>query len=146
MSRTNKPIFDYDQTSTLMDEYGVDIILANTRPNVGYLADYYYYEGLPNFMMEDGLSFYEAFAGVPRDQAKEAFIVGCTGEDGYLSWVDPWISGLKVMGTTICRDGGQATDRPNDQSNRSSCASYSGKGTGRGSDWFRDAWNQADLL
>ena len=90
--------FNYDKASQMMADQGMDIILANTKPNVGYLADYYYNEGLPNFMMEDGKSFYEAFVGLPRDMKLDAFIVGCTGEEGYMDIVDPWIKDRKFWG------------------------------------------------
>ena len=92
------PLFDTLEASRLMAEAGIDVILANSKPNVGYLADYYYYEGLPDFMMEDGQSFYEAFVGIPKDESALPFMVGCTGEEGYLNWIDPWIQDRKIWG------------------------------------------------
>jgi Xaa-Pro dipeptidase len=107
MSEQGSKIFNYARGSELMAEQGMDMILANTKRNIGYIADYYYYEGLPEFMMEDGQSFYEAFVGVPRDPGKGAFIVGCTGEDGYLAEVDPWIKDRRLWGPQFVVTGGK---------------------------------------
>ncbi len=91
-------IFDLDRASQLMDDAGIDIILPNTEANIRYVADYYYAEGAPDFMMEDGESYYDAYVGVPRDSNKTAFFVGCTGEEGYLAWKDPWVSDRRFWG------------------------------------------------
>ncbi len=91
-------IFDFDRASQLMTDAGIDIILPNTEPNIRYVADYYYAEGAPDFMMEDGESYYDAYVGVPRDDSKTAFFVGCTGEEGYISWKDPWVSDRRFWG------------------------------------------------
>jgi Xaa-Pro aminopeptidase len=106
-NESTKPIFDYAVATQLMTEAGIDVILANSKPNVGYLADYYYYEGLPDFMMEDGLSFYEAFAGIAADHNIEPFLVACTGEKGYLEWCDPWIKDRRYWGPEFVVTGGR---------------------------------------
>ena len=106
MGQRNPP-FDYDKATSLMEKSGIDIILANTKRNVGYLADYYYNEGLPEFMMEDGQSLYEAFAGVPKVMSKGPFFVGCTGEDGYLKEMDPWIEDRRLWGPMFVVTGGE---------------------------------------
>jgi hypothetical protein len=42
------------------------VLLATSKPNVSYITDYYYAEGAPDFMMEDGELCYDAYVGIPR--------------------------------------------------------------------------------
>jgi Xaa-Pro dipeptidase len=107
MSEQENNIFNYKRASELMADQGIDVILVNTKRNIGYIADYYYNEGLPEFMMEDGQSFYEAFVGVPQDPNRCAFFIGCTGEDGYLEFMNPWIKDRRLWGPQFNVTGGK---------------------------------------
>jgi Xaa-Pro aminopeptidase len=93
------PPFDYARASSLMDERGVEALLACSRANVGYLADYVYStaQGLP-FLLEDGRDWSLSFAGIPRDAARGAFITPVTGEEGIIAHADPWITDRRFWG------------------------------------------------
>ena len=105
-------IFDRGQASRLMAERGIDVLLAHTKANVSYIADYYYDEGWPDFLLEDGESYYAVFVGVPQERAKEGFIVGCFGEQGCLAWRDPWIRDRRFWGARFQSDGARPARPP----------------------------------
>lgn len=92
------PLFDYERASRAMASHGIDVILASTRTNVSYLADYYchHISRLP-FYLEDG-GHYDILAGVPRDPEKGAFLTPCTGEEGELDPGQCWINDLRCCG------------------------------------------------
>ncbi len=82
-----------------MDERGVDLLLACSRANVGYLADYTYYvaQGLP-YVLEDGLQWSITFVGLPRDPATSPFITPVSSEHGSITRADPWIEDRRFWG------------------------------------------------
>src|SRR5438093_2147876 len=86
------PPFDRARASALMEEQGVDLIVACSRANVGYLADYTYYvaQGLP-YVLEDGRQWSITFVGVPRDPGVRPFITPVSSEHGSITHADPWI-------------------------------------------------------
>jgi Xaa-Pro aminopeptidase len=111
----SRRIFDTARASKLMAEAGMDVLLATSMQNVNYITDYYYAEGAPDFMMEDGLNFYDAYVGVPREDPEQAFITGCTGEEGYLAWKDPWVKDRRFWGAFFpVVDGGSVTKLKHD--------------------------------
>jgi Xaa-Pro dipeptidase len=82
-----------------MDEQGIDLILACSRANVGYLSGHVYHtaQGLP-FLLEDGCEWSVTFVGVPRDPSLGAFMTPVTGEEGLIRYVDPWIEDRRFWG------------------------------------------------
>jgi Xaa-Pro aminopeptidase len=95
------PLFDYDRASHLMGAHGVDVLIACTRTNVSYLADYYaHYIAKQPFYLEDGAP-YEILAGIPREQEKGAFLSPCTAEEGELSTGECWIKDIKYYGPSL---------------------------------------------
>jgi Xaa-Pro dipeptidase len=96
---TGKPPFDYDRASSLMQDERVDLLLACSRANVGYLADYTYYvaQGLP-YVLEDGREWSITFVGIPCDPGIAAFITPVSSEHGSITHVDPWIADRRFWG------------------------------------------------
>ena len=82
-----------------MDELRVDLILACSRANVGYLADYTYYvaQGLP-YVLEDGRQWSITFVGVARDPKIPAFVTPVSSEHGSITHADPWIGDRRFWG------------------------------------------------
>src|SRR5690554_4427992 len=74
-------LIDTNRASAIMKRHGLDIIIAHTRTHRGYIADYWHY--LP--ILEDTqvvwcsppipLPTYVAFAGLPADKRKGAFLL-----------------------------------------------------------------------
>jgi Xaa-Pro aminopeptidase len=95
------PLFDYGRATQLMDAANVDILLACSPANVGYLADYTYYvnQGLP-YVLEDGKEWSITFVGVPRDPSRAAFITPVSSEHGSIEYFDPWIADRRLWGPT----------------------------------------------
>jgi Xaa-Pro dipeptidase len=91
-------LFDQAKASRLMAESGIDAIIAHTRANASYITDYYSDLGWPDFLLEDGKSYYATFVGVPRDSAQAPFMIGCSAEQGDVAWEDPWIKDRRFWG------------------------------------------------
>lgn len=82
-----------------MRHEGLNLLLAHTPHNVGYLTDYDAYNmARPSFLLEDGEAYYIMFVGIPRDEAKAAFMTPVTAEEGYVSYHDPWIRDRRFWG------------------------------------------------
>ncbi len=93
------PPFDRSRAAALMEERGVDLLLACSRANVGYLADYTYYvaQGLP-YVLEDGRQWSITFVGLPRDLERPPFITPVSSEHGSIAHADPWIDDRRFWG------------------------------------------------
>jgi Xaa-Pro aminopeptidase len=114
---TRTPPFDYALASAVMDERGVDVVLACSRANVGYLSGHVYHtaQGLP-FLLEDGREWSLTFVGVPRDRDLQPFMTPVTGEEGLIQHVDPWIADRRFWGPPWAYVGqsSASTKAPND--------------------------------
>ena len=82
--------FDSAKLRQLMEEAGVDLVLASSRHNVRYLTGGYVYHFHERFQRM-GRSQYLAFVGIPRDRMEDAFYVGAGGEEGELGVTPVWI-------------------------------------------------------
>jgi Xaa-Pro aminopeptidase len=82
--------FDSAKLRQLMEEAGVDLVLASSRHNVRYLIGGYVYHFHERFQRM-GRSQYLAFVGIPRTRIEDAFYVGATGEEGELGVTPLWI-------------------------------------------------------
>jgi Xaa-Pro aminopeptidase len=82
-----------------MDQQGIDIVLACSRANVGYLSGHVYHtaQGLP-FLLEDGREWSLTIVGLPRDPVLGAFITPVTGEEALIRYVNPWIEDRRFWG------------------------------------------------
>ncbi|HPK04194.1 MAG TPA: M24 family metallopeptidase [Candidatus Sumerlaeota bacterium] len=81
MTVKRSPVCDYDRLRAAMDRAGLDLILASSRRNVGWLTDHqtehWTWQHAILHMMEkeyDGQD-YLVFAGFPRDPAKRSYLV-----------------------------------------------------------------------
>lgn len=83
--------FDVEKLRALLEQGGVDVLLASTRPNVLYLTGGYYYHFHARFS-RIGASQYLPFVGVPRREVQDAFFVGSAMERGQMDVEGLWIT------------------------------------------------------
>jgi Xaa-Pro aminopeptidase len=82
--------FDSAKLAHLMDEAGMDLLLASTRHNVRYLTGGYVYH-FHERGQRMGSSQYLAFVGVPRGRVADTFYIGASGEKMGLDVLPLWI-------------------------------------------------------
>ena len=89
MSSEHKPLFDADRLFALMEEAGVELLLASTRHNVRYLSGGYYY---PLYMWDAHArrTQYLSFLAIPRGGLGDSFFVGRPGEGEVMREADAW--------------------------------------------------------
>ncbi len=92
-----KPPYDGEKLDRLMEEAGVDLVLASTRENVRYLCGGYYFHFHERFTAM-GRGRYMALAGVPRGDAERAFLIGGSGEVGQAQDQSLWVPELIPSG------------------------------------------------
>ena len=93
--------FDAKKLNGLMEEAGIDLILACTRHNVRYVTGGYYYHFHAN-ATRMGQTQYLPFVGVPRGRVEDAFFVCRAEERGQVAAVVPWISNwIEAMRGTL---------------------------------------------
>ncbi len=98
--------FDAQKLNRLMDQAGLELVLACTRHNVRYLTGGYYYHFHAN-ATRMGRTQYLPFVGVPRGRVEEAFFVCRAEERGQIEAAVPWISHRvdAVRGTVPAAEG-----------------------------------------
>ncbi len=84
-------LIDYQKASRLMDEAGIDVILASTRPSVTYLADYWHLPSDDYYVLWDTSVTHKTLIGIPKEEEKGPFLVAGASEMTSVSMVDPWI-------------------------------------------------------
>ena len=92
-----KPPYDGEKLDRLMEEAGVDLVLASTRENVRYLCGGYYFHFHDRFTAM-GEGRYTALAGIPRGAPEKSFLVGGSGEVGQARDENLWIPELIPSG------------------------------------------------
>jgi Xaa-Pro dipeptidase len=111
-------LFDYARLSQLMDRESVDVLLASTQHSVGQFSGY-----IENDLDEHHNLWYPdvsyaQMCGVPRDEAKGAFLVLPAISSTGVAAQDPWITDRRFWGPgnyirtwkTARPDGGRPTD------------------------------------
>jgi Xaa-Pro dipeptidase len=98
--------FDAKKLNRLMEEAGLQLLLACTRHNVRYLTGGYFYHFLaraPRF----GRSQYLPFVGLPRGRFDEAFYVGRVDERSQIETEGLWILHriATLLGTVNAAEG-----------------------------------------
>jgi Xaa-Pro aminopeptidase len=83
--------FDENKLNRLMDQAGLQLVLACTRHNVRYLTGGYYYHFLAR-AQRFGRTQYLPFVGLPRGRFDEAFYVGRVDERSQIETEGLWIS------------------------------------------------------
>lgn len=84
-------LFDYEKATHLMEEAGIDLVLASTRPNVGYLSDYWHSVSNQYYLLWHPNVTHMCLAGIPKDESKGPFMVPGASEMTTLELQDPWI-------------------------------------------------------
>jgi Xaa-Pro dipeptidase len=90
MNRKYLPPFDTTKLFALMEESGVELLLASTRHNTRYLTGGYYY---PLYMWDPHArrTQYLSFLGIPRGSLGDSFFVGRPGEREVMQEAEVWI-------------------------------------------------------
>jgi len=95
-------LFGYKRATNLMEKDGIDVILAHTCINTGYIADYYcHFIFQPSFILDDGSMTYISFVGLPKEESKNPFHVAWTGEEGDITASKPWIEDIRYYGRDL---------------------------------------------
>ena len=98
-------LFDYEQASALMDESTIDLVLANSPENVGYLADYdLHHRGHP-FMLDGTDRWTGRMVGLPKDEDKQPFIASYSYEETLLDHFGVWIQDRRYFGPQMVYQG-----------------------------------------
>src|SRR2546427_2682043 len=105
--------FGPERASALMEDLNVELLLACSPANVGYLTDYTYYvnQGLP-YVLEDGKEWSLTFVGIPREPSRGAFMTLVSSEHGSVSFADPWITDRRLWGPTWTYVGTAGVSEP----------------------------------
>ena len=82
--------YDGAKLDRLMEEAGVDLVLAFTRHNIRYLCGGYYYHFHERFQAIAEAQ-YTPLLGIPRGKPGEAFLVGGSGEFGQAKAEKLWV-------------------------------------------------------
>jgi Xaa-Pro aminopeptidase len=82
--------YDGDKLDRLMDEAGLDLVLATTRHNVRYLTGGYYFH-FHSRAQRMGRTQYLPLVGVPHRDPAGAFYIFRGGEEGDMAVHDLWI-------------------------------------------------------
>jgi len=82
--------FDAKKLGDLMEESGLDLLVANTRHNVRYLTGGYYFH-FHAYATRMGRSQYLPFVGLPRRRYEDAFYIGRPDEQGQIEAEGLWI-------------------------------------------------------
>lgn len=83
--------FDVEKLWRLMDRAGVDVVLANTRPNILFLTGGYYFH-FHRHLPRLGPSSYLPFLGIPHRRIDDAFFVGVPQERGQMDAEGLWVA------------------------------------------------------
>ena len=94
-----KMLFSYNRVKDLMEMAQIDLLLANTKTNVSYLANYYSHIADEDFILDDFSGQYISFVGLPKKESIESFFTPniVDGED--LKEQEIWIEDLRFYGS-----------------------------------------------
>ncbi len=91
-------LFDYSRATRLMDERGIDFVLASSRPNVGYLADYWHNVWDDYYLLWDPRVSHKTLAGIPKEPTQGAFLVATAAELVAVERSNSWIEDRRFWG------------------------------------------------
>jgi Xaa-Pro dipeptidase len=91
--------FDGAKLNHLLEQAGVDLVLATSRHNVRYLSGGYY-DHFHALAARGGSSQYVACVGIPRGHIESAFYIGGTNERRQLEAMPVWIPAVDLGGGT----------------------------------------------
>lgn len=97
-------LFDPERAAHLMRSQGIDILLAHSLINGGYLADHWKHEIVTSFgayMTDDNGVPYQLFVGLPASGTIEPFVTCRTGgEESDMFYTEVWIEDKRFWGPT----------------------------------------------
>lgn len=93
----SKVPFNEAKLNQVLEEAGIDVVLATSRHNVRYLTGGYY-DHFHALASRGGNGQYEAFVGVPRGRLDAAFYVGSGGEKRQLTELPIWVPEIDLSG------------------------------------------------
>jgi Xaa-Pro aminopeptidase len=82
--------YDDAKLDRLMEEAGLDLIVASTRHNIRYLTGGYFFHFHAR-ATRNARSQYQPLLGIPRDQPERAFYVGRADEEGDMTIHQLWV-------------------------------------------------------
>ncbi len=91
-------LFDYAKASALMQGEGIDVILASSKHNVGYLAGYWHPVSDDYYLLWDPSATHRTLAGIPADEARGPFLVAGASEQTAIELADPWVEDRRYWG------------------------------------------------
>lgn len=91
-------LFDYEKAMKLMSESGIDIVLASSKHNIGYLADYWHSVSDDYYVLWDTTVTHKTLVGIPREEKLGAFMIPAASEMTPLEAADPWIKERRYWG------------------------------------------------
>lgn len=95
-------LFDAQKASDLMRSHGIDVMIANSLLNAGYLADHWKHEMVSSFgsyMTDDDGVPYQFFVGLPCDRKIDPFVTCRTGgEESDMAYTNVWIQDKRFWG------------------------------------------------
>lgn len=92
------PLFDYSRATRLMDEQGIDVVLASSRPNVGYLAGYWHNVWDDYYLLWDPHVSHKTLAGITKEPNQGAFLVATAAELVAVERSNSWIKDRRYWG------------------------------------------------
>jgi Xaa-Pro aminopeptidase len=91
-------LVDREKANELMRKQNVDLLLASSRPSVGYLSDYWHPVSDDYYMMWAVEATHKTFAGLPSDTFSDPFLVAGASEKTTVDIMDPWIQDRRYWG------------------------------------------------
>ena len=91
-------LFDYEKASALMREKGIDVLLASSKHNVGYLAGYWHPVSDDYYLLWDTGATHKTLAGIPADEERGPFLVAGASEQTTVDLMAPWIEDRRYWG------------------------------------------------
>lgn len=89
--------FNDAKLNHVLEEAGIDAVLATSRHNVRYLSGGYY-DHFHALAPRGGAGQYQAFVGIPRGRLDSAFYVGGVSEKRQMEAMPIWISEVDLTG------------------------------------------------
>lgn len=99
--------FDDSKLNHVLEEAGIDIVLATSRHNVRYLTGGYF-DHFHALAARGGPGQYEAVVGIPRGRLDSTFYIGGGSEKRQLAAAPLWISDVELTGGTTAQSAAKA--------------------------------------
>jgi Xaa-Pro dipeptidase len=91
-------LYEYARASHIMRKAGIDLVLASSKHNVGYLSDYWHPVSDDFYVLWDTSATHKTLVGLPAEESRGAFLVAGASEATTVSLMDPWIADRRFWG------------------------------------------------